>query len=228
MGVARYHRCRAEHSAASKLWQTRGVIDTATLPDIPAERVNLRWLTDADLPALYAVFSNPDVMRYWSSEPMRAQAEARALLDEIHACFAAKSLFQWGVALREDDRVIGTCSLYHFDRRNRRAEIGFALGREHWGRGLMQEALVALFGYAFDTLNLHRVEADVDPRNAASLRLLERLGFVREGLLRERWLVGGAVQDSVILGLLRREWSEGQAPRSGVRLMDSGANGRRR
>lgn len=145
---------------------------------------------------------------------MRSEAEARSLLDEIHACFAAKSLFQWGVARREDDRVIGTCTLYHLDRRNRRAEIGFALAREHWGRGLMQEALVALLGYAFDTLTLHRIEADVDPRNAASLRLLERLGFVREGFLRERWLVGGAVQDSVILGLLRLEWSEGRPPRS--------------
>lgn len=139
---------------------------------------------------------------------MRAEADARALLDDIQACFAAKSLFQWGVARREDDWVIGTCTLYHLDGRNRRAEIGFALGREHWGRGLMQEALGALLGYAFDTLNLHRVEADVDPGNAASLRLLERLGFVREGMMRERWLVGGGVQDSVILGLLRREWSE--------------------
>ena len=70
----------------------------------------------------------------------------------------------------------------------------------------MREALTALIGYAFRTLDLHRIEADADPRNAASVRVLEHLGFVREGLLRERWHVGGEVSDSLLLGLLRGDW----------------------
>ncbi len=111
----------------------------------------------------------------------------------------------------DDDRVIGTCTVYSLDPRNRRAEIGYALVRDCWGRGLMSEALGALIGYAFGPLDLARLEADVDPRNAASIRIIERLGFVREGLLRERWRVGGGTQDSLILGLLRRDW-EARAP----------------
>ncbi len=182
------------------------MIHSPTLPELPAGRVKLRSLTEADVPSLFAVFSDPEVMRYWSSEPMTGEGEARALLDDIRGHFAAGTLFQWGVALVTDDRVVGTCTLLHLDVRNRRGEIGYALARERWGKGLMTEALTALLDYAFTALGLHRVEADVDPENAASLRLLERLGFTREGVLRERWLVGGRAHDSVMLGLLGREW----------------------
>jgi len=182
------------------------MIDGDTLPTIEAKRISLRWLTSDDVESLFEVFSNPEVMRYWSSPPMVDLSEARQLLDEIHENFRARTLFQWGVARREDDRVIGTCTLFQLDAGNRRAEIGYALGREHWGQGLMNEALTALIGYAFDTLDLHRIEADVDPNNAASIRSLERQGFQREGYLRERWHVGGKIYDSLYFGLLRREW----------------------
>jgi RimJ/RimL family protein N-acetyltransferase len=184
------------------------------LPVIPAGRVRLRPLADGDVPALYAVFSDEQVMRYWSTPPMRDVAEAQALLEEIRASFRQRSLFQWGVARVGDDRVIGTCTLFNLDARNRRAEIGYALASDCWGRGLMSEALGALVAHAFGPLDLTRLEADVDPRNAPSIRIVEKLGFVREGLLRERWRVGGEVQDSLLLGLLRREW-ESRAGRPG-------------
>jgi [ribosomal protein S5]-alanine N-acetyltransferase len=100
------------------------MIDAEHLPTIPAPRVALRWLTEGDVPSLFGVFSNPDVMRYWSSPPMTDDSEARQLLDEIHEGFRTRTLFQWGVARREDDRVIGTCTLFHLDSANRRAEIG--------------------------------------------------------------------------------------------------------
>jgi RimJ/RimL family protein N-acetyltransferase len=87
-----------------------------------------------------------------------------------------------------------------------RAEIGYCLHSAHWKQGYMGEALAALIEYAFSVLQLRRLEADVDPANASSLRILERMGFRREGLLRERWNVGGVIADSVILGLLAREW----------------------
>lgn len=184
------------------------MIEGDELPTIPAGRVTLRPLADSDVPALFAVFSDEQVMRYWSTPPMREVADAQALLDEIRSCFVQRSLFQWGVARVEDNRVVGTCTLFNLDRRNRRAEVGYALASDCWGQGLMTEALGALIAYAFGPLDLTRLEADVDPRNAPSIRIVERLGFVREGLLRERWHVGGEVQDSVILGLLRREWEE--------------------
>jgi RimJ/RimL family protein N-acetyltransferase len=109
------------------------------------------------------------------------------------------------VESRTTGEVLGTCMLFHADEQCQRAEIGFSLQRAHWRNGYMNEAASALIEHAFNALNLHRIEADIDPRNVASARLLERLGFVREGLLRERLIVGNEVSDSAIYGLLERD-----------------------
>jgi RimJ/RimL family protein N-acetyltransferase len=175
----------------------------ARLPTLTASRVNLRWLTEQDVPALFAIFSNPAVVRYWSHAPFADVRAAKELLADIHRLAGEGTLYEWGIALSASDEVIGTCTLASIDRRHRRAEIGFALAAGAWGHGYAGEAVQRLIDHAFGTLDLHRLEADVDPRNAASLRLLERLGFVREGYLRERYHVNGETQDSVLLGLLR-------------------------
>ncbi len=182
------------------------MISSETLPTLRGQRIALRWLVAADVPALFEVFSNVEVMRYWSCPAYETEEQARALLTAIERCFAEKSLFQWGVVRLEDDRVIGTCTLSSVDPSNGRAELGYILGRSHWGHGLMGEALALLTAFAFETLGLRRLEADVDPANHPSIRSLERLGFQREGLLRERWFVSGQAQDSLFYGLLRREW----------------------
>jgi ribosomal-protein-alanine N-acetyltransferase len=176
-----------------------------TLPTLETERLTIRWLEDRDVPRLFEIFSNPEVMRYWSSPPLEDVSGAEKLLRHIRHCFESRTLFQWGVALKEDDRVIGTCTLSSLSAEHRRGEIGYALGRTWWGKGYMTEALPTLLRFAFGPLGLHRIEADVDPRNLPSLRSVESLGFRREGYLRERYFVGGDIQDSVIYGLLRSE-----------------------
>jgi len=181
-------------------------VASETLPELSASRVVLRWLLPEDAPALFRIYSDPEAMKYWSSPPMTAEDEAHALLDGIAKGLASGGLFEWGVALQETGAVIGTVTLASIDRKNKRAEVGFMLDRAMWRRGYMSEALGALLDHAFGELDLARIEADVDPDNAGSLGLLERLGFQREGYLRERWRVGGGVQDTVMLGLLRREW----------------------
>ena len=182
-------------------------MDLRFLPTINADRVSLRRMTERDVDSLYTIFSDAEVMRYWSSPPMKDRAEAEKLLAETHADFNRRLALKWGIALNIDDTIIGTSTLFHLDSSNQRAEIGYALGRAHWGKGYAQEALKALLGYAFGVLDLQRIEADVDPRNAASIRTLERLGFQKEGYLRERWRVGGEIQDALFYGLLRREWN---------------------
>jgi RimJ/RimL family protein N-acetyltransferase len=177
------------------------------LPPLATERLRLRWLTPADAPALFAVFGDPAVCRYWSRPPLPDLAAAAELQWEIAELFAERSLFQWGIAERETDAVVGTCTLASLSEEHRRAEVGFALARAAWGRGYVAEVLPALLAFAFETLGLHRVEADVDPRNARSIRALERVGFVREGYLRERYFLAGEVQDALLYGLLRREWA---------------------
>ncbi|MEX0733022.1 MAG: GNAT family N-acetyltransferase [Steroidobacteraceae bacterium] len=185
------------------------MIDGDSLPTIDASRVQLRWLTDKDIETLFAVFSDRRMMRYWSTPAMSDRAEAEAYLARIHEGFANKSLFQWGVERKEDGQVLGTCTLFHIDSANARAELGYCLGSAHWNKGYMREALSALVGFAFGKLKLRRLKADVDPRNENSLRILAKLGFQREGLLRERWNVGGEIQDTAFLGLLAADWRDG-------------------
>ncbi|HVQ37354.1 MAG TPA: GNAT family N-acetyltransferase [Pyrinomonadaceae bacterium] len=181
-------------------------MDWQNLPTIEANRIRLRWVSEADIDALYTIFSDPEVMRYWSSPPIADRDAAAKIVAEIHEGFASRAHLKWGLARLTDDMVIGTVTLYGLNLEHRRAEIGYAMGRAHWGNGYMQEALQALLGFAFDVLHLHRIEADVDPRNAASIRSLEKLGFQREGYLRERWQVGGEIQDALFYGLLRSDW----------------------
>ena len=179
-----------------------------TLPTISTTRLTLRWIADEDVDAIFAIFTNPEVMRYWSTPPLANRAAAVALVEEIHDNVERQLMLKWGVARRSDNLVIGTTTLYNIDFNSRRAEIGYALGREHWGQGYMHEALQGLLAYCFEKLNFRRLEADVDPRNTASIQTLERLGFQREGNLRERWEVDGEIQDALFYGLLRREWKK--------------------
>jgi len=182
---------------------------SAGVPTLTAGRVVLRPLRAADVPDVFRVFSDPAAMRYWSTPAMSSQGEAVRLVEEIQARQAQGDFIQWGVVERGSDSVIGTCTLFQIVHEHRRAEVGFILGRDHWGLGLAREAVSAMITHAFDTLGLHRLEADADPRNERCLKLLQRLGFREEGRLRERWHVAGEIQDSVLLGLLRADWGGG-------------------
>lgn len=180
----------------------------------------MRPLQARDATALFEIFSDPQAMKYWSTPPWTTPQQAVE-------CIEQDSLWlEEGSALRlalqplpaeggEPAAIVGTASLFAFDAPSQRAEIGYILAPRLWGRGLMQEALRSLVAYAFGELGLRRLEADIDPRNERSARSLQRLGFRREGLLRERWVVGGEVSDSALYGLLAREWrGERSAPQA--------------
>jgi RimJ/RimL family protein N-acetyltransferase len=177
------------------------------LPRLRFQRVRLRPLSDADVPALFRIFGDSEVMRFWSSPPLEDLGAARGLLDHIRRSFEARTLFQWGITTVDDDAVVGTCTIFHIDHDHRRAEIGFAIGRADWRKGYASDAVTALVRFAFDQLDLHRLEADPDPQNQGSIRVLERQGFRREGLLRERYFLNEQPQDAAYYGLLRREWT---------------------
>ncbi|HEV7746241.1 MAG TPA: GNAT family protein [Pyrinomonadaceae bacterium] len=185
-------------------------MDSSHLPTINTNRLSLRWIRMEDVDDFYAVYSNPQVMRYWSTPPLADKEAASKLISEIQRDVEAQQILKWGIALRPDDKFIGSITLFNADFTHRRAEIGYAQGRPYWGNGYMQEALTAVITYAFAKLNLHRIEADVDPRNDGSVRTLERLGFQREGYLRERWQVNGEIQDAFWYGLLRPDWETAQ------------------
>lgn len=175
-------------------------------PQLDGTRVRLRGPRDADTDALFAVFSDAEVMRYWSHSAMTEASEAAGFIVEIEERFDQRETINWVIAERRNDGVIGTCTLFSFSPRHRRAELGYALRADRWGRGLAREAVALALDWGFRTLGLHRVEADIDPRNAGSRKLLETLGFRSEGLLRERFFVGEQATDSELFGLLAGDW----------------------
>ena len=173
---------------------------------LPTARLELRPMVAADADAIYAMRSDPVVQRYGSHPPWTDPQVAVDYIQRNIEAMAAGKHVQFAIVRREDAAVVGTCTLYAIDAQCRRADIGYVLLPSAWGQGYANEANVALLDWGFEHLDLNRVEADIDPRNTASARALERLGFTREGHLRERWIVGGEVSDSWIYGLLASDW----------------------
>ncbi|MGD8346103.1 MAG: GNAT family protein, partial [Lysobacterales bacterium] len=174
--------------------------------ELKTARLQLRPLQREDALAYLELFSDSKTMAFWSNEAIGSLAEAEAMLLQDIEWVESGDALCWGIALPETDRLVGKISLYFFSRQNRRAETGYILDRRYWRRGLMTEALGAVLDFAFDELDLHRVEADVDVAHTASLALLEKFGFTNEGLFRERWFVHGKWHDSVMLGLLAPDY----------------------
>jgi [ribosomal protein S5]-alanine N-acetyltransferase len=174
-------------------------------PTLHTERLTLRPFTDADADALFALQSNAHVLRYWDSPPWTDPGRAQRF---IAGC---RQLAEEGTGARlaidrATDGFIGWCSLGRWNADYRSASLGYCLSDAVWGHGYATEAARALLQWAYDTLDLNRVQAEVDTRNVPSARVLEKLGFVREGTLREDCIVNGDVSDSWVYGLLRREW----------------------
>jgi ribosomal-protein-alanine N-acetyltransferase len=180
-----------------------------SLPTLRTARTTLRALRLDDAGELHAVFSDPETMRYWSSLPHADEQRTREMITSIEAAFVARSVLQWGIERDRDGRVLGTVTLMP-EPDQPRAELGYIIGREHWGKGYAGEAQRRAVRFAFEELGLQRLEADTHPGNEASSRSLERLGFRQEGRLRERWLVGSKFSDSIVWGLLAAEWRAAQ------------------
>lgn len=164
-------------------------------------RLSMRPLRINDAEALHEAYRDVELMRWWSSGPHATVEETCAYLKPRadHPDWQA-----WAITLAEDDRAIGT--LAASQRRAGVYEIGYMLVRRMWSNGYAGEAVGALLDLLFGEEGARRVFADTDPDNSASILLLQRLGFRREGVLRGEWETHIGVRDSVILGLLKDEW----------------------
>ena len=178
-------------------------------------RLVLRPFRDGDAAGLYAIYSDPDVCRYLPRGAWTDLSQAHERIAKDIAAMATNESLRLAIVTRDDDKVIGDCCLFAFMKQCRRAELGYSQARSAWGNGYLSEALHALVEFAFSELDLIRLEADIDPRNGASARSLGRLGFTKEGHLRDRWIVEGEVSDTGLYGLLRSDWQlQGPKPRA--------------
>lgn len=173
---------------------------------ITTERLLLRPLAESDADSLFAIYSDPEVMKYWSTLPWSDISQAKELIQKDIDELPKGVHLRLGIEIKREAKLIGTCSLFAFNEQCKRAEIGYILAKNYWGKGIMKEALTALIDFSFNTLCLHRIEADIDPLNQPSSNILNSLGFSKEGYLRERWIINDKYLDSELYGLLRQDW----------------------
>jgi len=168
-------------------------------------RLLLRPLAAGDLDFVFQHFSDPEVGRYLvDEEPLTTREEAQAIVD-FYGSPGPKTYNRWVIVRKADLQAIGTCGFHRWNKQHHRAEIGYDLAPSAWRQGFMTEALTAVLEHGFAQLQLNRIEALVHPKNEASVRLLERLGFQKEGLLRQYFRQGDMYYDHWLLALVRIE-----------------------
>ncbi|MBN1967267.1 MAG: GNAT family N-acetyltransferase [Anaerolineae bacterium] len=177
-----------------------------TFPVLESERLRLRQQRTEDAPDLFAVFGDPEVVRHTDMRPIPDVATARRLIDGANHQYAERRVVRWAVALRHTDALIGACACLGFDERRASTEIGYDLARAYWNQGYMTEALRAVLAWCFETVGVNRVQAMTLPWNVASMRVLHKLGFREEGILREYVYFKDAFQDLRMFALLKRDY----------------------
>jgi RimJ/RimL family protein N-acetyltransferase len=187
-------------------------------PDVAAARVVLRELHSGDAETIYAYRADAGVSRYQGWTPGSVD-EVRAFIGGLAAvtAYAPGSWHQLGIELCSNGALIGDCGV-HVLAGNGQAEFGITLAPAFHGHGYAAETLRALLALLFGRLGMHRVFASVDPRNARSIVLMERLGFRREAHFIESLWFKEAWADDLIFALLEREWRSGAAPRAQEQL----------
>ena len=176
-------------------------------PHLETERFGLRKLELSDAESLFTILADEEVTRFYDDEAFTEISQAKAQIQAWANGFDERRSIRWGIVRREDDIVIGTCGYYGFNVWHRRGSLGFELARSYWRQGIMTEALEAIIAFGFNEVGLNRIQAVVMPGNEGSEKLLEKLGFRREGVLREyeNWGKKGFV-DVLMFSLLRHEY----------------------
>lgn len=177
-------------------------------PPFETENLLLRKITNEDLDFIFRHFSNPKVARYLFDEPPITTITGAEEIVQFYADLAGKPFNRWIITEKDKNQPLGTCGFHNWDRRYLRAEIGYDLSPDFWGQGIMNEALRGAIMTGFDQMRLNRIEALVYVENDPSVRLLEKLGFKREGLLRDYFYLDGQFYDHFLFSLLRRDWGE--------------------
>jgi [ribosomal protein S5]-alanine N-acetyltransferase len=175
-------------------------------PTIELDGARLRPLRAADADALYAYLRNP-VVTELTSYPVVSRPLAEAMIERSLRRWAAGEVSRWGIALQQDDQLVGTCGFNEHSQAHRWAELAYDLAPAHWGTGRMRQAVAAVLQWTFRQDLVNRVQAFVRVDNTRSVRLLERNGFVREGCLRSYRVCRGQPYDFYIYGLLRSDWA---------------------
>jgi len=171
-------------------------------PTLSTHRLLLREIVDEDAAQIFFLRSDKQVLQFLDRDPAQSIAEAKEWIQTIRQGIDNNEYIAWAISLKGDKKLIGTITLWNLKKEHYRSEIGYALHPAHQGQGLMQEAMDTVLHYGFKTMKLHSVEANVNPNNAPSIKLLERNNFIREAYHKENYYYNGKFLDSAIYSLI--------------------------
>ena len=175
-------------------------------PNLETERLILRQVEEKDLEQLYEMLSDAEVAKFDYFYPVTSTEGVMKFIERYKRELEEKEEITWGIALKETNSLIGTGCLGSFNEGARRAEIGYSITRKQWSKGYATEAIKAVIEFGFNVMNLNRIEATITPGNNASIKVLEKLNFTQEGIVRERDLIKGKLEDGIIMSILKREY----------------------
>src|SRR5258707_6553307 len=174
-----------------------------TFPVLETQRLVLRELRPEDAEILFRFYSDEEVMRYYDT-PMNRLEQVQRSIAAHRSRFENNEAIRWGITIKGTKDIVGNCGFYR-DSYSQYALLSYVLARPYWGKGLMTEALRAIIAFGFDHYQLHRIEAHVVVSNQASLRVLQKLGFKKEGFLRERFYENNHFHPECVFALLNTD-----------------------
>ncbi|WP_242143217.1 MULTISPECIES: GNAT family N-acetyltransferase [unclassified Bacillus cereus group] len=177
-------------------------------PTLETERFILRELTLLDAESMFHYFQKESVMRYFGMDAIRNMEQVKRMIQMFSKKYKEGSQLRWGIELKGTNRLIGTCGFHFINPNHKRAEIGYELDDAYWGKGYATEAVQAIVTYAFQTMKLIRIGAVVYKENEASHKLLKKVGFQQEGLLRKYMIQNNVEYDTIIYSLLAEDWEK--------------------
>lgn len=189
--------------------ENNNIFDFTTFPELITERLVLRNLRLADAADLLVFRGDWEVQKY-NGPVLQTVEEAQRDIKAAHAEYDNQEGINWAVTFKDADKVLGSFAFHYWSQRHRRAEVGYDLARAYWGQGIASETLRAIISFGFKQMNLNRIYASTIADNHESVRLLEQVGFQREGTKRKSsWEDDGTFHDSAMYGLLRDEYTQG-------------------
>lgn len=184
------------------------VFENNFFPEIYTERLNLREISIKDAKSLFKFWSDDEVTKYMNIDPFINIKQAINMIRLLKSLFPSKKRIRWVIVREEDNTVIGTCGFNSWIKESSRGEIGYELGCDYWGNGYASETLEKIIKYGFDVMELNRIEAFTVPEAFRSINLLKKLGFKKEGTLREYGYWNNCYWDENIYSLLKKDWKE--------------------
>jgi ribosomal-protein-alanine N-acetyltransferase len=177
-------------------------------PVLETERLYLREIVPEDVEIIYDIFSDPLVTRYYDVETFTRKEQAVRLIQWCANRFKYHDGIRWGIVHRQTQQLVGSCGFHNIRKRHRKAEMGYELGVDQWGKGFATEAVNRIIDFGFRHLDLNRIEAWTMLDNVNSMHVLEKAGFSKEGILRDYGYWHGGFHDALMYSLLRMEWND--------------------